>query len=45
MELYQRTFHHLENWCTCDTNGSYQENISTTRLKAILTTLSRNIVP
>jgi hypothetical protein len=22
MELYQFTFHHSENWCSYDTNGS-----------------------
>jgi hypothetical protein len=26
--LHQFTFHHLENWCSCDTNGSWRENIS-----------------
>jgi hypothetical protein len=31
MELHQFTFHHLENWCLCDTDGSWRENISTAR--------------
>jgi hypothetical protein len=22
IELHQFTFHHLENWCSCDANGS-----------------------
>jgi hypothetical protein len=22
MKLHQFTFHHLENWCSCDTDGS-----------------------
>jgi hypothetical protein len=45
MELHQFTFHHPENWCSCDTDGSWRENISTTRRKDILTTRSRKIVP
>jgi hypothetical protein len=31
MELHQFTFHHLENWGSCDTDGSWRENISTAR--------------
>jgi hypothetical protein len=31
MELHQFTFHHPENWCSCDTDGSWRENISTAR--------------
>jgi hypothetical protein len=31
MELHQFTFHHRENWCSSDTDGSWRENISTTR--------------
>jgi hypothetical protein len=31
MELHQLTFHHLENWCSCDTDGSWRENISSAR--------------
>jgi hypothetical protein len=31
MELYQFTFHHPKNWCSCNTNGSWRENISTAR--------------
>jgi hypothetical protein len=26
MELYQFTFHHLENWCLCDIDGSWREH-------------------
>jgi hypothetical protein len=29
MKLHQFTFHHPENWCSCDTDGSWRENIST----------------
>jgi hypothetical protein len=31
MELHQFTSHHQENWCSCDTDGSWRENISTVR--------------
>jgi hypothetical protein len=31
MELQQFTFHHPKNWYSCDTDGSWRENISTTR--------------
>jgi hypothetical protein len=31
MKLHPFTFHHLENWLSCDTDCSWRENISTTR--------------
>jgi hypothetical protein len=31
MELHQFIFHHSENWCSCDTDSSWRENISTAR--------------
>jgi hypothetical protein len=31
MELHQFTFHHPENLYSCDTDGSWIENISTIR--------------
>jgi hypothetical protein len=31
MELHQFIFHHLENWCSCDTDSSWRENISIAR--------------
>jgi hypothetical protein len=31
MEPHQFTFHHPENWCSCDTDGYWRENICTVR--------------
>jgi hypothetical protein len=31
VELHQCTFHHPKNLCSCNTDGSWRENVSTTR--------------
>jgi hypothetical protein len=33
MELHQCTFHHIENWCTCDTDGFCQKKYKYRKIK------------